>query len=180
MPSDKIDLDAIRARADAATPGPWEMEVGDWAGDWAYASGPTYYSEETSSALRTADAVFVAHARADVPALLAEVDRLRDLVEQVTREKFREKTELRASHAEVLERLHADYNERINTLSVKLARHRRAVAAVRSIHHPSRPEFTDNYNYEGDYDTCPACTTDPHLVRWPCDTIKAIEEAIKP
>ena len=43
-----LDLDAIRARVEAATQGPWEHEP------WA----------------------FIAHARTDIPALLAEVDRL--------------------------------------------------------------------------------------------------------
>lgn len=51
----------------------------------------------------------------------AEVERLRDLVEQVTREKCREKTALRTEHAGVLERLHADYNERLNALSADVA-----------------------------------------------------------
>lgn len=49
------DIDAIRARAAAATPGPWGLEGGG-------EEGP----------------LFLAHARADVDALLAVVDHLRD------------------------------------------------------------------------------------------------------
>ncbi|HWB37973.1 MAG TPA: hypothetical protein VHA75_18305 [Rugosimonospora sp.] len=101
MPSDKIDLDAIRARH--------EDHMVLWAGPVEAMTMPFTAAGAVTCAAAAASA-------ADVPALLAEVDRLRDLVEQVTREKFREKTELRASHAEVLERLHADYNEQINAL----------------------------------------------------------------
>lgn len=63
-----IDLDAIRARAQAATPGPWSTQERQnvyiplpWGGLKAHV--------ETD-----ANAEFIAHARTDVPALLAEVD----------------------------------------------------------------------------------------------------------
>lgn len=59
-----IDIDAIRARAEAATPGPWADHDGPLLEDVvAY-----IYSD--------ADEAFIAHAREDVPALLAEVERL--------------------------------------------------------------------------------------------------------
>jgi regulator of replication initiation timing len=48
------ELDVIRKRAEAATPGPWFAE-----------------------AANTADAEFIAHARQDVPKLLAEIERLK-------------------------------------------------------------------------------------------------------
>lgn len=51
---------------------------------------------------------------------------------------------------------------------------RRAVAQIRSMHRQYRPAFTDEFN------VCSACTIGMELVRWPCDTIKAIEEATKP
>lgn len=52
----ETELDAIEARANAATPGPWD--------------------EPGFSALDACDARFVAHARTDVPRLIAEVRRL--------------------------------------------------------------------------------------------------------
>lgn len=82
-------LDAIRARVDAATPGPWKVdgetcdEDGNpvpmpwglegpqgmlWssgAGEYAHPDWPT--------------ATFIAKAREDVPALIAEIDRLNEL-----------------------------------------------------------------------------------------------------
>jgi hypothetical protein len=58
------DLDAIRARTDAATAGPWHGEHAEFGyvtiGDWL-----------------PADAEFIAHARTDIPFLLDLVDELR-------------------------------------------------------------------------------------------------------
>jgi hypothetical protein len=75
-----LDLDAIEARVAAATPGPWctvgaeifqgveyMPDASPWIGETCRASG----------GMGKADAVFAAHARTDVPALLAEVRRLR-------------------------------------------------------------------------------------------------------
>jgi hypothetical protein len=83
------ERDAIRARAEAATPGPW-----DWYGYGE--TGRTLYLDNSPyhdlNVLKTtddwpptdADAEFIAHARSDVPALLdaldaaeAEIERLR-------------------------------------------------------------------------------------------------------
>ena len=65
-------LQAIKARANAATPGPWECHNDDFVvvlhdGVWHTISIP-----DTSP-----NAAFIAAARADVPALVAEVERLR-------------------------------------------------------------------------------------------------------
>lgn len=64
-------LQEIKARADAATPGPWELydnaggvEVNDGNG--------TYFSVGND-----ADAEFIVHARTDIPTLVAEVERLK-------------------------------------------------------------------------------------------------------
>lgn len=121
-----IDLDAIKARCAAATPGPWE--AGDryhlqgashcgclpaqgplvWEGVtningtrmkahlhrrdepwWPYgitarvkdgAYEAVLIETEEYGTMRQADLEFVAHAREDVPALVAEVERLRDLI----------------------------------------------------------------------------------------------------
>ena len=84
-------LAEIRARAEAATPGPWEAEdystdPGDegsciTAGEpgtmrqraVAYAIDYPWTTPESCAA----DATFIAHARTDVPELAAEVERLR-------------------------------------------------------------------------------------------------------
>lgn len=77
------ELAAIEARAKAATPGPWV--VGEtWRdhvvdgrfqdGYWPVASQPGMDHE---GAWLKGNAAFVAHAREDVPALVAEVRRLR-------------------------------------------------------------------------------------------------------
>jgi hypothetical protein len=70
------ELAAVKARCDAATPGPWQSEYdncgnGGFSEWWNVGSG--LMNEE-------ADAAFIAHAREDVPALLAEIGRLKSLL----------------------------------------------------------------------------------------------------
>jgi hypothetical protein len=79
------ELNAIEARANAATPGPWTQgEIA--AGDLPYAGG--CFAVEVFGATadpyavlaecqHEADAAFIAAARTDIPALVAEVRRLR-------------------------------------------------------------------------------------------------------
>lgn len=83
-----LDLEAIRGRADAATPGPW------WAWDrgvgWHIAVGPGVDDRgrpdrllpegERTDIDRREDAEFIAAARQDVPALVAELERLQRLL----------------------------------------------------------------------------------------------------
>jgi hypothetical protein len=85
------ELQAIRARAEAATPGPWTEGAGKVAGGEtrelvigadnrtiiAMAYGG--FGHPTPDCTR-ADRAFIAAARTDVPALLAEVDRLREIL----------------------------------------------------------------------------------------------------
>lgn len=81
-----IDLDAIRARAEAATPGPWTMRDG-WGPTTDGLMHFTRIANGDHDSVLSADgpdiagsranAEFIAHARHDIPALLAEVDRLR-------------------------------------------------------------------------------------------------------
>lgn len=91
-----LDLDAIQARADAATPGPWTVEEGAGAeglrdGWWEYERRACNVETDLEfvttdgdgmGASSRADAEFIAHARTDVPALIAEVRRLRDELAQ--------------------------------------------------------------------------------------------------
>ncbi len=62
---DQKYLAEIKAREQAATPGPWEDDIADiWLGD-----------RHIAEVYSTSDTTFIAHARADIPALLAEVER---------------------------------------------------------------------------------------------------------
>ncbi len=74
------DLEEIKKRCDEATPGPWksyvegreEMSGSDFimtGGEDIYLTGAT-----------VADQDFIAHARQDIPKLVAEVERLRKLL----------------------------------------------------------------------------------------------------
>jgi hypothetical protein len=83
------ELAEIRKRAEAATPGPWRwVQKDDYYvltpstnDDQPY---PQIHSDGSACGeygpdidVRGPDGVFIEHSRADVPALLAEVDRLR-------------------------------------------------------------------------------------------------------
>jgi hypothetical protein len=93
----KEEIEVIKRRCEAATPGKWEIDDHRYdaktGGKWeragcfieaialeGYASGEWYLSE--------ADAEFIAAARQDVPALVAEVEKLRGALIQ-SRERYR-------------------------------------------------------------------------------------------
>jgi len=70
------DLDQIQARADAATEGPWKAEhyaVDEDEGRIRVTSPSDSDIYNTAEAVRPLDATFIAHARTDVPALIALV-----------------------------------------------------------------------------------------------------------
>lgn len=99
-----IDLAAIRARVEAATPGPWASTV-------AYPHLALQPDDDSIISFNLAanpasDALFVAHARADVPALLAEVERLRGELSAIADRALTLKGRLVSTGAEV-ERLRA-------------------------------------------------------------------------
>ena len=83
-----LDLEAIKARAAAATEGPWEWDnptIGQhWSRPEPWATvvddevncGGYCYGGSSSPIKSDADGQFIAHAREDVPALVAEVERL--------------------------------------------------------------------------------------------------------
>lgn len=86
-----LDLEAIRQRVEAATPAPWAaMEYDDTPGDEgvcllgaaATVTGQHMigYFHVGTRQQQEADGAFTAHAREDVPALLAEIERLREVV----------------------------------------------------------------------------------------------------
>lgn len=68
-----VDTKAIMERANAATPGPWTRRPND---EWMVDDAEESRVAETNLR-KWVDAEFIAHARTDVPALCAEVDRLR-------------------------------------------------------------------------------------------------------
>ncbi|MEU7771250.1 hypothetical protein AB0C44_07980 [Micromonospora taraxaci] len=68
--STELDLDAIEARATAATAGPWT--TGEDGLVW-----PPQMGDPVSGSVWLPDAEFIAAARTDVPSLVAEVRRLR-------------------------------------------------------------------------------------------------------
>jgi len=91
---ERLDLDAIEARANAATPGPWlNADKKDIGKDWLIGSvidcGTTLelsdriVTTDRLSGLNVTsggaheDAEFIAHARTDIPALIAEIRALR-------------------------------------------------------------------------------------------------------
>jgi len=70
----KPDLDTIRKRADAATEGPWEIHDRYIRGDrGAYTVADFTVSAVLSDDEKTANATFIANARADIPALLDHI-----------------------------------------------------------------------------------------------------------
>ena len=68
-------IDEIRARCDAATPGPWELDQDVWHGD-----------ECIAEINRPANAAFIAHSRDDIPYLLSEIDLLTEAHEAMLRD----------------------------------------------------------------------------------------------
>ncbi|WP_313292599.1 hypothetical protein [Faecalispora jeddahensis] len=70
---DQKYLAEIKARADAATPGPWyAKQIGEYVG-----FNTPYYGFATRMA-ELNDFEFACHARTDIPALVAEVERLQN------------------------------------------------------------------------------------------------------
>lgn len=82
MSDTELDLDAIQGREERATHGPWTIEYSErnhqspavlWMGRGEQLATDIYEIDE----LIEDNAEFIAHARTDVPALIAEIRRLR-------------------------------------------------------------------------------------------------------
>lgn len=85
-----LDLDAIEARAAAATPGPWKPcgpcarpDGGRCNLVWAAVNENAPIAGGDEVCATNADAQFIGHARTDVPALVAENRRMRALLLEV-------------------------------------------------------------------------------------------------
>ena len=74
-------LDEIKARAEAATKGPWSDSAGDGYGPFLAinSAGATVARCDYGPYEGSRDAEFVAHARSDVPALVAAVEEVLEL-----------------------------------------------------------------------------------------------------
>ncbi len=90
------ELRAIEARANAATAGPWKFiePIPEVAGIVGFVqNGPepwqTLGDNGEPGKMSHGDAMFIAHARTDVPALVEEVRRLRELVREAYLEAMR-------------------------------------------------------------------------------------------
>lgn len=80
------EREQIRERAEKATPGPWERGYGSRYGDvlaWRDGGVGQYALATTNAHVKEDNAAFIAHARTDIPALLAEVDALRVIARAV-------------------------------------------------------------------------------------------------
>ncbi len=83
-----IDLDAIQARADATSPGPWkgsptcrDAVVADAKPGQEVDEEVRYYGgAPIGESMHAADREFIAHARTDVPDLVAELRAARDAI----------------------------------------------------------------------------------------------------
>lgn len=101
-----IDLEAIRARAEEATQGPWKvMEQGNTVPSLQVVNEVLWENPKqikvcsSISPKREADADFIAHAREDIPALLAEVKRQAEKLAAVTAERDAAVEDLRKNRA---------------------------------------------------------------------------------
>ena len=73
-----LDLEAIKKRCEAATPGPWkQISYVVYTDDQSKAIGKAF-GEGVIWSEQLANAALFAAARTDIPALIAEVERLRD------------------------------------------------------------------------------------------------------
>jgi hypothetical protein len=91
-------LQAIAARVDAATPGPWRSE-----GVWFEIGEPGGHGFDNMASEE--DAAFIAHARSDIPRLLAEVERLQTVVERLEKAGLYWQRRFRAASRELVKEI---------------------------------------------------------------------------
>jgi hypothetical protein len=88
----ELDIDAIRARVEAATDGPWRFSnTTDTRGRKGEFRAPSPHNGFmlVGPWTNNADAEFIAHARTDLPAALDEITRLRAALDEATRHRDR-------------------------------------------------------------------------------------------
>ena len=101
-PLTDAELNAIQQRCDAATPGPWWVEklVRAVLLKFLYDDVPTWIAESSERPERFADFAFIAHARADVPRLLAAMRAARADAATARERALREAADVCKRHAE--------------------------------------------------------------------------------
>jgi hypothetical protein len=78
-----LDLEPIKKRLAVATEGPWRLSGGYvWTLDANGRIHNTINSDGYEGEIHPNDGEFIAHAREDVPTLIAEVERLRDAIDR--------------------------------------------------------------------------------------------------
>ncbi|MFU8688420.1 hypothetical protein ACNA6I_01180 [Rossellomorea sp. FS2] len=85
MNESNLDLEAIQKRAEAATMGDWDYDAEDYGisnGNFMVAMADVSEKGHPFINAKDVDIKFIAHAREDVPALIAEVERLLRLNEK--------------------------------------------------------------------------------------------------
>jgi hypothetical protein len=74
-----LDMDAIRERCNQATPGPWKSYIEGRDHDSGASFIMTSGADIELIGASLADQDFIAHARQDIPQLLAEIQRLKTM-----------------------------------------------------------------------------------------------------
>lgn len=94
-PLTKAEIAEMRARCEAATPGPWtdvrpgrDAETGFSKGVIVAAVAPRQgiYADPPGGSYPAADQSFIAHARTDLPRLLDELERMREALREIAHE----------------------------------------------------------------------------------------------
>ena len=174
-----MDTTEIEARLAAATPGPWEADGTEVSQHWScpepwlpiatneVACMAYCYGGSARGIERVEDAEFIAHAREDVPVLLAEV-------KELTRWKA-EALEVIDGLQELGRALGLPLGERVTGPAAleKATTLRAQVEAVRKLHTAVEIEPSDT--------VCSACSWQlpnghyfGQVVEWPCPTIRAL------
>lgn len=155
------ELEAMRECVEATTEGPWEDRTDDLTDE-------VYVVHDREQVLFvascggkedprvSADAVFISTARTNVPRLLAEVERLRSVCDELTR-----------AYNLAADRF-MDVTATANRLQARLAK-------VRALHQPER--FSPGGSIH-----CTTCgkveAGGVYLGQWPCPTIQAIDGCV--
>lgn len=163
-----LDLDAIEARAGAATKGSWYGSGGALV---IYGATP---GDEVATFRRRDDAAFAKHARTDVPALVAEVKSLRTELAQEEREHSKSLDIMEAAcdqrnaaiaRAEAAEAAHRALLERVDFLKAQTQQQSQRLAQMTVERNAAEAKVAAGLTlageYEHDRDVCVSWLHDP-------------------
>ena len=150
-----LDLEPIKERLAAATPGPWKAKEDSWDGYSVVIDdngpGVSIIAEQIGQGEDggRGDAEFIANAPEDIAALVAEVERLRATIHVLTSERD-------------------SALERNNDLIEQSEKQQSRLSAVENLHRRSTYKSDDPY--------CETCYQAPYgYAPYPCPTICALE-----